>query len=170
MSLHEMGESVSKAKYYPDALDPVAKQPGVDWANRPRHEDWRQWVDRKTGATRVEQTIDGGTWIQSKRLKVSAETSVDQRVISNIDDAMEKLDKPIRNRTSSATRTMDDGTMVTTRLTNPESFLVHLEVPGFSQLEKASQVHLQAIADQNLNAWKSHYPDLPMKVVVVDVP
>jgi chemotaxis protein histidine kinase CheA len=172
MSRNEMREADSRAKYFPNAREPVAKQPGVDWVGGKPTESWRQ------EGNHVTQTLSGGTWIQGKRLADEAMTPLDQRVRGAVDQAAKKFYDPVRTGVSSRSTTMSDGTQntkFTTTLTNPEGLLVHIEVPNLNQMSQAEQVLLQTEAQQALNRWTDGgngktYEGVPIRVQVVEAP
>lgn len=170
MSLNEVREEDSRAKYFPNAFEPVAKQPGVDWVNGKPTETWRQ------DGAHVTQTLSGGTWIQGKRLMEDAKTPVDQRIRAEVSKARAKFEGPVARGESTRSATMTDGparTKFTTTLTNPEDLLIHIEVPNLGRMSQQEQRRLRQVAEDALTGWRAAdgtYEGLPLRVEVVDAP
>ena len=164
MSRNEMLEPATRDQYFPGSVEPVPKQPGVDWVVSPSDVQWTKTVGR-TGTPQYTQTVTGGQWVQGKRLEPGSPGTLDTRVRANVADACKKFFDPVRLDSSTRSATLTDiggdgRAKLTTTLTRPESLLVHIEIPNFSQLPPETQANLQAAAQQELNLWKS--PDLKL--------
>lgn len=157
MSVNEVEETHSRDRYHPAAVLPGAKQHGVDLVDGRRQESWGRTLDRN-GEQVFVQTLDGGTWIQIKKLDPentapgAKQGPLELRVRNNVNDAVAGFEDVLQDSESRSNwkQPNDDGIRVTSVLTNPDHALVHIEVPGFDQLPPARQELLRAAAREQL--------------------
>ena len=165
MSLSEMREEATRARYFPTAETPVPKQPGLDWVMG-AHEKSAQL------GSKVQRIFTGGTWISDKQLLKPplADTPVDKRLLAAVDVARKKFEDPVRNRTSTRSATLTDGatrTKFTTTATDPDELLIHIGIPDFDSMPAAEQQRLRTLAEGRLRPWTDEggkYDGVPIRV------
>jgi RHS repeat-associated protein len=168
-STNEMAEQQTLELHYPDADPTNPKQEAVDFTRNAKSSVEFQ-IDRKTGEIlRVDETRVGGEWIQLKRLKPSAETSVSTRVVANVNDAMDKFSETLAEA-GSKWRDSNDGSQYRLTLSDPNAVTVHVEVPGFSSMTKVQQASLQHLASDTASAWQAHFENVTIAAQVTDIP
>jgi hypothetical protein len=158
MSLNEMEEPLSRERYNPNAVMPGVKQEGVDLVDGHRGENWGRHDNRRDGERVYVQTLEGGNWIQIKKLEPestapgSKQGPVELRVRDNVNDAVAKFEKVLQDKESRSAQANrnEDGIRVTSVLKNPDRALVHIEVPGFDQMPPVRQELLRAAAKEQL--------------------
>jgi len=148
MSRNEMNEPKSQARE-PETTDVNPKQPSADWVRGKTRISYHQVID-KDGTVRVIQEIEGGEWVQLKRLAEDTETTAAERIPSNVRLAYEKFTRDMKAGESVATRTLTDGTKLQVRLSQPDALVLNIEVPGFEQLPSSAQRELQELASREL--------------------
>ncbi|MCP3803698.1 hypothetical protein NLX83_30945 [Allokutzneria sp. A3M-2-11 16] len=185
MSYNEVMEDASIKRYDPGATPTVLKQPGVDWVRGDRKITTTQDVS-PDGQIRVQQNVSGGEWVAAKRLDpqaapgteavrgLTAKTPPETRVASAVDSACKKFENPVQGNEARASVTMDDGTKLTMRLTDPTALVIHIEVPNLSQMPPARQADLQRIATERVLHKTSETPGFihgkPIHARVVEAP
>ena len=143
-----MNEPKSQARE-PETTDVNPKQPSADWVRGKTRISYHQVID-KDGTVRVIQEIEGGEWVQLKRLAEDTETTAAERIPSNVRLAYEKFTRDMKAGESVATRTLTDGTKLQVRLSQPDALVLNIEVPGFEQLPSSAQRELQELASREL--------------------
>ncbi|MGV9248055.1 hypothetical protein [Streptomyces sp. NPDC003710] len=171
---NEMLEVYSRERYFADAFEPAAKQPGVDWVGgTTRKHAVEHTVTR--GQVHVLETVVGGEWIQGKRLIETSRSLPEKLVRDNVAEAARKFFDPVRQKESSSNaRKMSDGTTYRSVLRNPDSLLIHIEVPPeLTSMNPEKLTELQQAAEAELRLWVDStgmYEGLPIRVQVVPTP
>jgi hypothetical protein len=155
MSRNEMKEPLSRDRDFPNSLEPNVKQPGVDLVGGIPSETWSQQINPKTGQIEVGHMVEGGEWIQLKRLESvdQVETSLASRIDRAVDQSFRKFDKPLQDGRSARSAELSDGTKFTEDLRNPETLRISIEVEGFDKLKPAEQQAAQARAQAKVDGW-----------------
>ncbi|MEU1710127.1 hypothetical protein ABZ478_32980 [Streptomyces sp. NPDC005706] len=173
-SRNEMREIHTKLRYFPDAFEPATKQPGVDFVDgKTRAQTTEQTVSG--GQVRVRQTIKGGEWIQGKRLLEDSKSKPEKLVRESVSKAVKKFYDPVRNKESTRSSVMTDGTKYTSVLKDPDSLRIHIEVPPeLTGMNQERLAELQRAAEAELRLWvdpeTGMYEGVPIRVQVVPTP
>jgi hypothetical protein len=173
-SLNESLEPRTLLARFPNA-DPTNKgQKAVDFTEGTKR-TIREVQNLRTKIWTVEEIRTRGKWVQNKLLDPVKEDSgtadageLLRRVNANVKLAMEKLEFQLK-MPKAITRDSSDGSKYSLDLRDPESFLIHLEIPGIEKHPKL-KASLEAAANDLASRYEYDKQGLSVQAKISEPP